>query len=59
MRSDKVILLNVILISGADGKLSGVSTQAKPGGTLDVLSQPYRNGQVGVATVGDIEAVGW
>ncbi len=40
------------------GKLTGVSTQAKPGGNLTELAQPFRNGQVGVATVGDIEKAG-
>lgn len=40
------------------GKLSNVSTQAKPSGTLPELAQPFKNGQVGVATVGDIENAG-
>jgi RHS repeat-associated protein len=43
---------------GEGGKLSGVSTQARPGAGIDVLSQPFKNGSVGVATVGQIEAIG-
>lgn len=42
----------------ADGTLNGVSTQSSNNGTTLTLSQPFKNGQVGVATVGDIEAAG-
>ncbi|EEL5335189.1 RHS repeat protein, partial [Salmonella enterica] len=42
----------------SEGKLSGISTQAKPGATIDVLAKPIPNGQVGVATVGEIEKAG-
>ena len=43
---------------GKGGKLSGISTQAKPGASLETLATPYKNGQVGVATVASIEAAG-
>ena len=42
----------------ADGTLNGVSVQSKPGGDLYELAQPFKNGQVGVTTVGDIKAAG-
>jgi RHS repeat-associated protein len=42
----------------ANGKLHGVSTQARQGAKLETLAQPFRNGQVGVATVKDIERAG-
>ncbi|WP_174866830.1 hypothetical protein [Pectobacterium polaris] len=42
----------------AHGKLSGISTQARPGAGLDTLSQPFPHNQIGVATVGDIEKAG-
>jgi RHS repeat-associated protein len=41
-----------------NGKLSGISTQAKPGASLETLATPFKNAQVGVATVGSIEAAG-
>ncbi|NHZ44526.1 RHS repeat protein [Massilia sp. CCM 8693] len=41
-----------------DGTMTGLSTQAKPGGQLMELAQPFKNGSVGVATVGAIEAAG-
>jgi hypothetical protein len=45
---------------GADGKLSGISTQSRPGASLETLAQPFKNGQLGRCTVGDIEdAGGW
>ncbi|WP_217468869.1 hypothetical protein, partial [Burkholderia paludis] len=46
------------VMSDANGKLSGISTQAAPGATLETLSQPFQHNQVGVATVGDIERAG-
>jgi hypothetical protein len=42
----------------SEGKLHGVSTQSKDGGTVIELSKPFKNGQVGVTTVGAIEAEG-
>jgi len=42
----------------SDGKLSGISTQAKPGATVEVLAKPIPNGQIGVTTVGEIERAG-
>ena len=44
--------------TGPDGKLSGISTQAKPNGSAENLTRPFKNGQVGIATVADIEAAG-
>jgi RHS repeat-associated protein len=43
---------------GEGGVLSGISTQAKPNASLETLATPYKNRQVGVATVADIEAAG-
>lgn len=42
----------------ADGILTGVSTQSRVGESVETLSQPFRNGQVGVTTVGDIKRAG-
>lgn len=42
----------------ADGTLNGVSVQSSNNGTAQTLSLPFKNGQVGVTTVGAIEAVG-
>ncbi|ECA8973296.1 RHS repeat-associated core domain-containing protein, partial [Salmonella enterica subsp. enterica serovar Omuna] len=42
----------------ANGKLSGISTQAKPNAGLETLSQPFKHNQIGVATVADIEKAG-
>ena len=42
----------------SSGKLGGVSTQAAPGASKEILAQPYKQNQVGYATVGDIEAAG-
>ncbi|MGF6604978.1 hypothetical protein P3T23_009734 [Paraburkholderia sp. GAS448] len=42
----------------ADGTLNGVSTQSSNGGTTLTLSLPFKNGQVGVTTVGAIQAAG-
>ncbi len=44
--------------TNSDGTLEGVSTQSKPGASVDELSKPFKNGQVGVTTVGEIEAAG-
>ena len=41
-----------------DGTLTGVSTQSRVGASVETLSQPFRNGQVGVTTVGDIRKAG-
>lgn len=42
----------------ADGMLNGVSVQSNNTGTVETLSLPFKNGQVGVTTVGDIQAAG-
>ncbi len=44
--------------SNTDGTLNGISTQARPGATLDELAQPNQNNQVGVTTVGKVRAAG-
>ncbi|QNQ18537.1 hypothetical protein HF650_01505 [Kosakonia sp. SMBL-WEM22] len=41
-----------------NGKLSGISIQAKPNAGLETLSQPFKHNQIGVATVADIEKAG-
>ena len=41
-----------------DGTLNGVSVQSNNSGTVETLSLPFKNGQVGVTTVGDIQAAG-
>jgi hypothetical protein len=43
---------------GNGGKLFGISTQAKPNASPKILAAPFKNGQVGVATVAEIEAAG-
>ena len=40
------------------GKLSDISTQARPNADLETLAKPFAHKQVGVATVGDIEKAG-
>ena len=40
------------------GKLSGISTQAKPGASVEVLAKAIPHNQFGIATVGDIEKAG-
>ena len=49
-------------IEGAEqnnnGVLKGISTQASPNADIETLSKPFKNGKVGVATVGQIEAAG-
>ena len=47
-----------VKVDPVTGKMTGVSTQAKPGATIDVLAEPFKNGKVGIATVGDIERAG-
>ena len=43
----------------ANGKISGISTQAKPGASLETLAEFFGSyGQIGVATVGEIEKAG-
>ena len=42
----------------SDGTLNGVSVQSSNNGTVQTLSIPFKNGQVGVTTVADIEAAG-
>ncbi|NUF79770.1 RHS repeat protein, partial [Snodgrassella sp. ESL0323] len=42
----------------ANGKLSGVSTQAAPGADLETLAKAFNHNQVGIATVGEIEKAG-
>ena len=46
------------ITTGPDGKLNGISTQAKPNGSAENLNRPFKNAQVGIATVADIEAAG-
>ena len=46
------------VVTDSAGKLSGISTQAKPGASLAELAQPFPHNQVGVATVGEIEKAG-
>ena len=46
------------VVQDATGRLSGISTQARPGATLAELSQPFPHNQVGVTTVGDIRRAG-
>ncbi|WP_143135386.1 hypothetical protein [Burkholderia ubonensis] len=41
-----------------DGMLNGASVQSSNNGTVQTLSIPFKNGQVGVTTVADIEAAG-
>ncbi|BEG74037.1 two-partner secretion domain-containing protein [Achromobacter xylosoxidans] len=41
-----------------DGTLNGVSVQSSNDGTVQTLSIPFKNGQVGVTTVAEIEAAG-
>ena len=40
------------------GKLSGISTQAKSGASVEVLAKAIPHNQFGIATVGDIEKAG-
>ena len=42
----------------ADGTLNGVSTQCKPGATVDELAGAFKHNQVGVTTAGEIRALG-
>ena len=42
----------------SDGTLNGVSTQCKPGTTVEELSRAFRHNQVGVTNVGNIRASG-
>ncbi|WP_162818243.1 RHS repeat-associated core domain-containing protein [Aquirhabdus parva] len=42
----------------ADGTLQGVSTQSRAGATVEELSKPFKNNQVGVTTVGKIREAG-
>ena len=42
----------------AAGKLQGVSTSSWPGKTVQELSAPFLNNQVGVSTVGEVRAAG-
>lgn len=42
----------------ADGTLNGVSTQCKPGATVDELTGAFKHNQVGVTTAGEIRASG-
>ncbi|WP_221480411.1 RHS repeat-associated core domain-containing protein [Acidovorax soli] len=42
----------------ADGTLSGVSTQCRPGATVEELAARFKNNQVGVTTVDSIRAAG-
>lgn len=63
VRGGQCLTINFIEGSGVHkdpltGKLTDISTQAKPGATLTELSQPFKSGQVGVATVGEKEKVG-
>ncbi|MEO0592987.1 MAG: RHS repeat-associated core domain-containing protein [Myxococcota bacterium] len=44
--------------TASNGTLAGVSTQSRVGASVETLAQPFRNGQVGVTTVGDIRAAG-
>lgn len=46
------------VVENADGTLSNVSTQARPGASVETLSQPFRNGRVGVTTAGRIRRAG-
>lgn len=42
----------------SDGKLSGVSTQSRAGASVEELSKPFKNNQVGVTTAGEIRQAG-
>jgi hypothetical protein len=42
----------------ADGNLKGVSVNSRPGAALEELSANIPNRQIGVTTVGDVEAAG-
>ena len=46
------------VVKSSDGTLDGISVQSKPGATVEELSQPFKNNQVGVTTVGEIRAEG-
>lgn len=42
----------------SNGTLEGISTQSRPGASVEELARPFRNGQVGVTTAGDIRGAG-
>lgn len=46
------------ITQNANGTLNGVSVQSSNSGTVQTLSLPFKNGQVGVTTVSEIEAAG-
>ncbi len=46
------------VIKNADGTLSGVSTQSREGASLEELSAPFMNNQVGQTTAGQIRSAG-